>query len=241
MADINEVPTSSAPTASEEQREDRPQRESPARILLIRHGLNDYVKERRLAGRTPGVHLNEEGRIQVEALAERLSATSIAAVYSSPLERARETAEPLAARLGLAAQILEGATESGSGDWTGRLIEELSKGDLWRQVQVCPSAFRFPAGESFAEIQARMVATLDGLWAAHPGQTVAMVSHADPIKLAVAFYTGVPLDLFQRFVVAPASITELEFTAFRPLLVRLNDTAHLPAAHVSLEAERKGQ
>jgi probable phosphomutase (TIGR03848 family) len=240
VADTDEVPAAFAQPASGEDRQDQPQREAPTRILLIRHGLNDYVKEHRLAGRTPGVHLNEEGQLQVAALAERLASTPIAAVYSSPLERARETAEPLAARLGLAVQILNGAAESGCGDWTGQLIEELSKGDLWRQVQVCPSAFRFPGGESFAEIQARMVVTLDGLRAAHPGQTLAMVSHADPIKLAVAFYTGVPLDLFQRLVVAPASITELEFTPFRTLLVRLNDTAHLPGARPPVEPEHKG-
>lgn len=241
MADTDEVPAASTQPASDEHPQDQPQRESPARILLIRHGINDYVKERRLAGRTPGVHLNEEGRLQVAALAERLSATSIAAVYSSPLERARETAEPLATRLGLALQVLEEVSESGCGNWTGYLIEELSKDDRWRQVQVCPSTFRFPGGESFAEIQARMTGALDRLRAAHPGQTVAVISHADPIKLAVAFYTGVPLDLFQRFVVAPASITELEFTALRPLLVRLNDTAHLPATHPPAEGEHKGQ
>ena len=131
--------------------------------------------------------------------------------------------------------------ECDPGEWTGQTIEVLSKGDLWRQVQVYPSGFRFPGGESFAEIQARVVAALDGLRAAHPGATVAVFSHADPIKLAVAYYTGVPLDLFQRLVVAPASITEIEFTALRPLLVRLNDCAHLSATPASVDAERKGQ
>ncbi len=227
--------------AAQAERQAGPQQAPAMRLLLIRHGVNDYIKQRRLAGRTPGVHLNDEGRLQAAALAERLATLPIAAVYSSPLERARETAAPLAARLGLAVQIVDGIVETGCGDWTGQLIEDLSKDDLWRQVQTCPSAFRFPGGESFAEIQARMIAALEPLRATHPGETVALVSHADPIKLAVAFYTGVPLDLFQRLVVEPASITELEFTPFRPLLVRLNDTAHLAAAHPAPEAARKGR
>lgn len=221
--------------------QEQPKPEPSTRILLIRHGLNDYVKEHRLAGRTPGVHLNEEGRGQALALAERLGTMPIAAVYSSPLERARETAEPLAARLGLTVHCLDGAAESDCGQWTGQSIEELSKGNAWRQVQVHPSGFRFPGGESFAEIQARMIAMLETLKDDHLGQTVVVVSHADPIKLGVAFHTGVPLDLFQRLVIAPASITELEFTTLRPLLVRLNDCAYLPPPGPAVDAEHNGR
>ena len=198
-----------------------------ARILLLRHGTNDYVKTHRLAGRTPGVHLNDEGAAQAAALAERLASLPIAAVYSSPLERARETAAPAAARLGLAVQLLDGVMETGCGDWTGQQLDDLSQSDLWRQVQGCPSLFRFPGGESFTEIQARVVAALDFVRLAHPGQTIAVFSHADPIKLAVAFYLGTPLDLFQRIEVAPASITELVFDPCRPRLARLNDCAHI--------------
>jgi len=200
---------------------------APDRILLLRHGTNDYVKAHRLAGRTPGVHLNEEGAAQAAALAERLASLPIAAVYSSPLERARETAATAAARLGLPVQLLDGVMETGCGDWTGQLLDDLSKSDLWRQVQGCPSLFRFPGGESFTEIQARVVAALDFVRLAHPGQTIAVFSHADPIKLAVAFYLGTPLDLFQRIDVAPASITELVFEPCRPRLARLNDCAHI--------------
>ncbi len=201
--------------------------DTPTRILLIRHGLNDYVKEHRLAGRTPGVHLNEEGLAQATTLAERLASSPLAAIYSSPLERACETAAPLAERLAFTAQILDDVKETDCGEWTGQPLDELSKGDLWRQVQGCPSLFRFPGGESFAEIQARMVAALEALRLAHPGQMVAVFSHADPIKLAVAFYTGMPLDLFQRLEIAPASISELEFVPCRPRLARLNDCADL--------------
>ena len=197
------------------------------RILLIRHGLNDYVKEHRLAGRTPGVHLNAEGLAQAAALAERLGSAALAAVYSSPLERARETAAPVAGRHGLTVQPLDGVLETDCGAWTGQTLDELSKDDLWRQVQGCPSIFRFPGGESFVEIQARVVAAVESVRLAHPQQTVAVFSHADPIKLAVAFYLGMPLDLFQRIEVAPASITELVFEPCRPRLARLNDCAHI--------------
>jgi len=197
------------------------------RILLIRHGLNDYVKEHRLAGRTPGVHLNAEGLAQAAALAERLGAATLAGIYSSPLERACETAAPLAGRHGLTVHLLDGVMETDAGTWTGQSLDELSKDDLWRQVQGCPSLFRFPRGESFVEIQARVVATVESVRLAHPEQTVAVISHADPIKLAVAFYLGTPLDLFQRIEVAPASITELVFEPCRPRLVRLNDCAHI--------------
>jgi probable phosphomutase (TIGR03848 family) len=201
--------------------------DSQTRILLIRHGLNDYVREHRLAGRTPGVHLNAEGLAQAAALAERLGAVALAAIYSSPLERACETAAPVAGRRGLTVQPLDGVLETDCGAWTGQLLDELSKDDLWRQVQGCPSIFRFPGGESFAGIQARVVAAVEGVRLTHPEQTVAIFSHADPIKLAVAFYLGTPLDLFQRIEVAPASITELVFDPCRPRLARLNDCAHI--------------
>jgi probable phosphomutase (TIGR03848 family) len=197
------------------------------RILLIRHGLNDYVREHRLAGRTPGVHLNAEGLAQAAALAERLEAAALAAIYSSSLERAYETAAPVAGRHGLTVQPLDGVLETDCGAWTGQSLDELNKDDLWRQVQGCPSIFRFPGGESFAEIQARVVAAVESVRLAHPEQTVAIFSHADPIKLAVAFYLGTPLDLFQRIEVAPASITELVFDPCRPRLTRLNDCAHI--------------
>jgi probable phosphoglycerate mutase len=211
----------------------------PARILLIRHGLNDFVKEHRLAGRIPGVHLNADGAAQAAALSERLSAEPIAAFYASPMERAQETAAPAAARHGLPVIPEPGVVETDCGEWAGQLVEALSKVELWRQVQFFPSGFRFPGGESMAEIQSRTVAALEAIRAAHSGQLVAVVSHADPIKLAVAFYMGQPLDLFQRLVVSPASITELEFTPYRPTLVRLNDCAHLPPARAAVGAPGK--
>jgi probable phosphomutase (TIGR03848 family) len=205
----------------------------PTRILLIRHGINDYVKKGLLAGRTPGVHLNEDGQAQAQAVAERLGAAAlagerIAAVYSSPLERCHETAAPLAERLDLELRLLDDVKETDCGEWTGQALEELRKAETWQQVQINPSGFRFPGGESMLEIQARMVATLDRLSREHKGQTIAIFSHSDPIKLAVAFYAGMPLDLFQRLDVSPASISELDFSPLRVRLVRLNDCAHVP-------------
>lgn len=190
--------------------------------------MNDYVKIQRLAGWTPGVHLNAEGQAQAATIAERLEGSGLAAIYSSPLERACETAAPLAARLGLPVQVLDGLGESRCGDWTGQAVEELRKSELWLQVQFYPSGFRYPGGESVAGVQSRMVAAVDALRAAHPGRAIALFSHADPIKLALAFYAGTPLDMYQRLMIAPGSISELEFTSYRPMLVRLNDCAHIP-------------
>jgi probable phosphomutase (TIGR03848 family) len=190
-------------------------------LLLIRHATNDWVGKR-LAGWTPGVHLNDEGRAQAKALAQRLAVIPLDAIYSSPLERTLETAQPLAVAHGLTVEIREALGESRIGDWTGRTLKELEKEDLWPVVQVYPGGVRFPGGESMRETQARFIAALDTIRDAHPGQTVAVVSHSDPIKLAVAYYAGLPLDLFQRLVISPASVTALAFSRFGPRLVCMN-------------------
>lgn len=200
----------------------------PTRILLIRHGINDYVREQRLAGWTPGVHLNDEGRMQAQALAERLRDAPLAAVYSSPLERCMETAQALAELHGLPVQVLAELGETRCGEWTGQRIPDLQKLDLWRLVQTYPSGTRFPGGETGAEVQARLVAALERLQVAHAGQTIAVASHSDPIKMALAHYIGLHLDLSGRLVIRPTSISELVFTPFGPRLARCNDCAHLP-------------
>lgn len=197
-------------------------------LLLIRHATNDWIGKR-LAGWTPGVHLNDEGHAQAEALAQRLAAIPLDAIYSSPLERTLETAKPLTAVQGLSIKIREELGESRIGDWAGRTLEELQKEDLWPVVQVYPGGFRFPGGESMHETQARFVAELDAIREAHPKQTVAVVSHSDPIKLAVAYYTGLPLDLFQRLVISPASVTALAFSRFGPRLICMNYVDSLPS------------
>ena len=196
-------------------------------ILLIRHGINDMVGQKRLAGWTPGVHLNDEGRAQADALAERLRDVPIDAIYCSPLERTQETAEPLARLKDLAVQVREGLGEVRYGDWTGKLIEELSKDELWRVVQMYPSGMRFPGGDSMREMQTRMVTEIELIAADHPRQIVALVSHADLIKAALAHYLGVHFDLFQRISVEPASVSVLHLTRFGPRVVRINDDGPL--------------
>lgn len=197
-------------------------------MLLIRHAVNDWVGER-LAGWTPGVNLNEEGRAQASALAQRLVEVPLAAIYCSPLERTLETSQPLAELKGLTVQVRENLGETRYGDWTGRDLKDLREEKLWPVVQVYPGGARFPGGESLREVQARMAAELDTIRDAHPGQTVAVISHSDPIKLAVAHYTGLPLDLFQRLTISPASVTAFAFTRFGPRLACLNHTDPLPS------------
>jgi probable phosphoglycerate mutase len=197
------------------------------RLLLIRHAHNDYLDTKRLAGRTPGVHLNEKGQAQARSLAARLAPIEIAAIYSSPMERAIETIEPLATIRGLPIRITEDLNETDCGEWTGQAIDELAKTETWPKMQAYPTGTPHPGGEGITAVQARMVRGLDRIRQAHPGQLIAVVSHADPLKAALAHYGGVHLDLFQRWVIDPTSISELVFTPFGPRLIRSNDTAHL--------------
>jgi probable phosphomutase (TIGR03848 family) len=196
-------------------------------LLLIRHGINDMVGQKRLAGWLPDVHLNDEGRAQAEALAERLRDVQISTIYCSPLERTQETAEPLARVKGLPVQVREGLGEVRYGDWTGALIEELAKDDLWRVVQIYPSGMRFPGGDSMRAMQARIVDELEAIAADHPREIVAVVSHADLIKAALAHYLGVHFDLFQRISVNPASVSVVQLTRYGPRVVRINDDGPL--------------
>ncbi len=197
-------------------------------MLLIRHAANDWVGER-LAGWTPGVHLNTLGHQQAQGLADRLAHTALQAIYSSPLDRARETAAPLANRLGLPVQVEAGLAEVQYGQWTGEALQDLRDTDLWRVLMLTPSLARFPDGESLGEVQNRVVATLERLRQRHAQETIAVVSHADVLKAAVAHYTGLHLDLFQRLVISPASVSVIQFggPGF-PRLVRFNDTGEMP-------------
>jgi len=195
--------------------------------LLIRHALNDWVGKR-LPGWTPGVHLNEEGRRQAQELAERLAPLVIEAVYSSPLERAVETAEAIARPHSLPVQLREGLGEVRFGEWTGKAFEELKETKTWLAVQVYPSGTRFPGGETLYEAQWRAVQEIERIRKEHPKGTVVAVSHADVIKAVVAHYIGLHLDLFQRLVVSPASVTAIAFTEFGPRLLCLNETGAVP-------------
>lgn len=194
-------------------------------FLLIRHGENDWIG-RRLPGWTPGLHLNDRGRAQAEALAQLLRPVRLEAICSSPLERALETARPLARSKGLTIQRRRGLAEMMVGDWQGQPLRRLSRTKLWPVIQHTPSLARFPGGESFPEAQARIVAALEALRSeyASPRAIVACFTHADMIKLAVSHYLGLPLDLFQRLGIEPASITTLHIGDRRVLLQRLNDT-----------------
>lgn len=199
--------------------------------MLIRHAQNDWVKTGRLAGWTPGVHLNEEGRRQAEALGERLASAKLQAVYSSPLERAVETAEAVVKHYpGLTVQIEEGVGEVAFGGWTGERLRKLRRRRLWDIVQNYPSGARFPEGESFRETQNRVIDALERIAQRHPGGKVAVVSHSDVIKLAIAHYAGIHLDLFQRLIISPASISIIGLSRMGPRIIRLNDTAHYEQA-----------
>ncbi|MEW6579027.1 MAG: MSMEG_4193 family putative phosphomutase [Chloroflexota bacterium] len=198
-------------------------------FLLIRHAENDWVSTGRLAGWTPGVHLNPHGRLQAQALGERLAAVRLTAIYTSPLERAVETAKAVAALSpSLVVQPLEDVGEVRFGQWEGKLLGRLRREPLWNAVQSCPSRVAFPGGETFRQAQARAVDAIERLAARHPRQRVAVVSHSDVIKLVLAHFLGLHLDLFQRIEVAPASLSVIHLAADRPTIRCINDTSHLP-------------
>jgi probable phosphomutase (TIGR03848 family) len=195
-------------------------------LLLIRHAVTE-VTGKRLSGATPGIHLSDEGRSQAAELSERLAPLRLSGIYTSPLERCAETAEAIAAPRGLEVQELEDLIEVGYGTWTGRPLAQLARTALWKRIQQSPSSVRFPSGETLTEVQRRCVAALDGLAVRHPRAMVAAVSHADVIRLAVAHYAGVHLDLFQRIIVSPASVTVIGLGDRIPRIIRMNDTGSL--------------
>ena len=202
----------------------------PTTIALVRHGLTPTTGKV-LPGRAKGLHLADKGVEQAQAAATRLAAYGeVAAVYASPLERARETAAPIGRVLGLAVKVDRGLLECDFGSWTGRELKELYKLAEWQQVQRNPSQFRFPEGESFLEMQARASDAVRRIVAAHPGQVVVCVSHADPIKVLVADAMGSHLDHFQRFGVSPCSITVIAYSPAGPNVLCVNSTATLPGA-----------
>ena len=211
-----------------------PRSPAPAVALLVRHGRTPTTGTL-LPGRAPGLHLSDDGRAQAEAAAERIAGLRKppVALYTSPLERAVETSRPIAERLGLKARVDRGLLECDFGDWTGEDLRKLRRMREWKLVQGSPSSFRFPGGESFAEMQLRIMATLDRLAERHPGASFVAVSHADPIKAAVASAAGIPLDLFQRLVVSPCSITAFTRGQGGSHLLCVNATASLTELAVS--------
>ncbi len=201
-------------------------------VLLVRHGKTPTTGKV-LPGRAGGLHLSDEGQAQAEAVAGRIAALvgpdrpGPVAVYASPLERTTETAKPIARKLGLRVRTERGLLECDFGQWTGAQLKTLASKPEWAQVQRWPSGFRFPGGESFLEMQARITSAISRLVQLHPGEIIVAVSHADPIKAAVAAAAGTHLDLFQRLNVSPCSVSALAYSGAGPHVLTVNSTGAL--------------
>lgn len=191
-------------------------------FYLVRHGTNDYLSKHLLAGRLPAVHLNEQGRAEAERLSDTLTSSGIQRIFSSPLERAFQTAEPTAKRLGLQVEIAPEILEIDFGDWTGKAIRDLDRDSGWKNFNLYRSGTRIPNGETMLEAQTRMVAFLEKLQRENSGKTIALFSHGDPIKSVFAYYLGIPLDLFTRIEISPGSYSILRLEAWRPQVVAIN-------------------
>jgi probable phosphomutase (TIGR03848 family) len=200
----------------------------PTVVLFVRHGRTPTTGKL-LPGRAGGLHLSPTGVAQAEKAAERIAALGRkpTAVYASPLERTKETAAPIAKALGLRVRTESGLVEVDIGEWTGQSLRRVARSKSWAGVQRWPSAFRFPGGESFGDMTLRVSESVLSLVEHHRGETIVAVSHADPIKAVVAWAAGVPLDLFQRFVVSPCSISAIAFASGGPMLLSVNSTATL--------------
>lgn len=207
----------------------------PKVLLLIRHAEND-VMYRRLAGRLPGVHLNRRGQQQALAVARMLLGAPVQALYSSPLERALETAEPLARALGLQIQVRSGLNEVDFGRWQGRSYRQLQRTRLWKLLQTAPAQVRFPDGESLAEAQQRVVSELENL--ALEGM-IACVTHADVIRLALLHYLNMCLDDLHRLVITPASIS-IVMLGERPQVLTINRTCEFEWGGLSAQGAAPG-
>ena len=197
-------------------------------ILLIRHAVNDFVKTGKLAGWTPGVHLNEEGQAQAEALGQRLADARLDHIYASPIDRTMETAQAIAKfHDHLTVEENTDIGEVRYGDWEGKKIDDLRNRKMWDVVQEYPSRAYFPNGDTMRGVQVRIVNAIEGFVQKHPNQTIALVFHADLIKMALTHYLGMHLDVFQRIVISPASISTLHLGHSRPFIMTMNDIAHV--------------
>ena len=204
-------------------------RPRPTVVLLVRHGQTPTTGKL-LPGRAPGLHLSDTGQAQAAAVGERLAKLpKVDAIYASPLERTRETAGAIAKALGMKVKVDKGLLEADIGDWTGEELKTVRKSPEWKIVHSYPSGFRFPGGESFVEMQSRTVSALERLRLAHPGQTIVAVSHADTIKAAVAHALGTHLDLFQRIVISPCSVTSIAYGDGGPTVPSVNSVGDAPA------------
>lgn len=205
-------------------RSKRPSPPASTLVLLVRHGQTPTTGKV-LPGRAKGLHLGDVGLAQAERAGERIAALNRAhAIYASPMERTQETAAPIARATKLRIRTRAGLNECDFGKWTGRKLRDLYKLPEWQTVQKYPSGFRFPGGESFAEMQARITGAIVDIVADHPGETVVCVSHADTIKAAVAHALGTHLDHFQRIVISPCSISAILYGPTGPVVLAVNST-----------------
>jgi probable phosphoglycerate mutase len=197
-------------------------------FLLIRHAAPD-LHSGTLAGRLPGIHLSAQGERQAQGIAQRLAALPIAAVYSSPLERAQQTAQPLAARLHLDVHCCEAIADIDYGEWSGQHFDDLAADSRWRHWNEFRSGTALPSGGMMLEVQVRAVLALEAIRRRHADQIVALISHADIIKAALAHYLATPLDLLQRIEISPGSVSVLAIYDWGARIIRVNDTGDLPA------------
>jgi probable phosphoglycerate mutase len=191
-------------------------------VYLVRHGTNDYLAKALLAGHLPNVHLNDDGRTEATRLSTTLATAGIQRIFSSPLERAVQTAEPTANRLNLQIEIAPEILEINFGDWTGKPIRDLERDPGWKNFNLYRSGTRIPNGETMLEAQTRMVAFLEQLHRENPNQTVALFTHGDPIKLVFAYFLGIPLDLFTRIEISPGSYSILRLETLGPQILAIN-------------------
>ncbi len=176
-------------------------------LLLIRHGDNEFLKHHKLPGQLPGIHINKKGLEQADLLAETLKTLPIKAIYSSPLERAVETATPLARVKNLDIQQISDLMDTDVGRWAGRSLSELRRSRQWKILLNNLSGFQFPEGETIQQVQDRVMKSLRKIVSNYKKDTIAIVSHADPIRLAIAFYLGLPIENFQKITISPGSVT----------------------------------
>lgn len=190
-------------------------------FYFVRHGVTSHTGHK-LSGWMPDIHLTEAGRAQAEAAAESLAGAPLKSIYASPIDRTAETAKIIAARHGLGVRTRKDLGEVEYGRWTNKSLKVVARTKLWTKVQRWPAGATFPDGESFVAVQSRGVAAIEALRARHPKDHVCIVSHGDVIRLVVAHYMGVHLDLFQRIHVMPGSITVLAVTDAGPGILTLN-------------------
>ena len=191
-------------------------------FYLIRHASNDYLVQNKIAGWLPKIRLNEKGRNEAEHLASRLAHEPIVAIYSSPLERAVETAQPLADLLRQKVRISEGLGEIRFGDWTDHSVPGLEEDPNWRRWNSFRSGTQAPGGDIMIEAQSRIIREMLRLREIHPSEAIALVTHGDPIKAAVAYFMGAPLDLFLRIEISPASVSMIALDHDRPRILKVN-------------------